>query len=307
VVLFRGDLVSTEELLKQADLAMYKAKEGGRNMVCFFEAAMQALLESRTLLENALRQALPNGELELFYQLQTNEARELLGAEVLLRWRSAVLGMVPPAEFIPMAEKTKLILPIGQWVLETACRQLKAWESHPVLCNKHLAVNISPVQFHQPDFVRQVMSILSESGADPRLLELELTENLVLEDVEEATRKMDALKAIGVRFSMDDFGTGYSSLQYIKRLPIDLLKIDQSFVRDILLDQGDAMMVQTIAGMAHNFGFDVIAEGVETHEQLAPLILRGCAMFQGYLFSKPVPLADFEQLANKWPSARTAE
>ncbi|MBI5005795.1 MAG: EAL domain-containing protein [Nitrosomonadales bacterium] len=301
VVLFRGDLVTTEELLKQADLAMYKAKERGRNMVCFFEASMQALLESRTLLENALRQALPNGELELFYQLQTNEAKELLGAEVLLRWRSAVLGIVSPAEFIPMAEKTKLILPIGHWVLETACRQLKAWEKHPVLASKHLAVNISPVQFHQPDFVRRVMDVLDVSGADPRLLELELTENLVLEDVQEATRKMDALKAIGVRFSMDDFGTGYSSLQYIKRLPIDQLKIDQSFVRDILTDPGDAMMVQTIAGMAHNFGFDVIAEGVETQEQLAPLILRGCVSFQGYLFSKPLPLAAFEALVAQWP------
>ncbi|MDP2143977.1 MAG: EAL domain-containing protein [Gallionella sp.] len=300
VVLFNGDENPIDELLKQADMAMYQAKAGGRNMVRFFEPSMQAVLESRALLENALRQALPNGELELFYQLQTNEAKELLGAEVLLRWHSATLGTVPPAQFIPLAEQTKLILPIGLWVLETACKQLKAWETDPVLKDIHLAVNISPVQFHQLDFVRQVKSILADIGTDPRMLELELTENLVLDDVAEATAKMMALKEIGVRFSMDDFGTGYSSLQYIKQLPIDMLKIDQSFVRDILTDPGDAMMVQTISSMAHNFGFKVIAEGVESDEQLLPLIERGCGQFQGYLFSKPVPLSEFESLAARW-------
>lgn len=300
VVLFRGSGVASEELLKQADLAMYQSKESGRNKVSFFEASMQAVLESRTLLEGALRQALPKGELELYYQLQTDEAKSLLGAEVLLRWRSAELGLVSPAEFIPMAEQTNLILPIGRWVLESACRQLKAWESHPVLGEMYLAVNISPVQFHQPDFVHQVKAILEESGADPRKLELELTENLVLEDVEEAMRKMSALKEVGVRFSMDDFGTGYSLLQYLKRLPIDLLKIDQSFVRDILTDPDDAMMVQTIAGMAHSFGFGVLAEGVEEHAQVPSLIARGCGKFQGYLFSRPVPLAEFEKLVGEW-------
>lgn len=300
VVLFKGDEKSIDELLKQADLAMYQAKAGGRNTVRFFEQSMQAVLEARTLLERALREALPNGELELFYQLQTNHARALLGAEVLLRWRSPVLGMVSPAEFIPLAEQTKLILPIGHWVLESACKQLKAWEQHPVLRNMHLAVNISPVQFHQPDFVRQVKLILAATGTNPRMLELELTENLVLDDVEEATRKMLALREIGVRFSMDDFGTGYSSLQYIKQLPIDMLKIDQSFVRDILTDVGDAMMVRTISEMAHNFGFNVIAEGVETYEQLLPLMDRGCHQFQGYLFSRPVSLTDFETLVEEW-------
>jgi diguanylate cyclase (GGDEF)-like protein/PAS domain S-box-containing protein len=305
IVLFRGDGVGSEELLKQADLAMYQSKEGGRNKVSFFEASMQAVLESRTLLEGALRDALSKGELEMYYQVQTDESRTLLGAEVLLRWRSAELGMVSPAQFIPMAEQTKLILPIGHWVLENACRQLKLWETHPQLGRMHLAVNISPVQFHQPDFVRQVKDILRDSGADPRRLELELTENLVLEDIEEATRKMAALKEIGVRFSMDDFGTGYSSLQYIKRLPIDLLKIDQSFVRDILTDSGDAMMVQTIAGMAGNFGFGVIAEGVEEHAQISPLVERGCSKFQGYLFGRPLPLADFEKLVEQWQQDRS--
>lgn len=300
VILFNGDEVDVDELFKRADLAMYQAKEGGRNMVRFFEPTMQAVLESRTLMEQALRQALPNNELELFYQVQTNQANVLLGAEVLLRWRSPVLGMVSPAQFIPLAEKSRLILPIGRWVLESACARLKAWETHPLLNTLHLAVNISPVQFHQADFVSQVKDILAASGANPMRLELELTENLVLEDIEEAIAKMTALKAIGLRFSMDDFGTGYSSLQYIKRLPIDQLKIDQSFVRDILTDTGDAMMVQTIVAMARNFGYEVIAEGVEEQAQLAPLIERGCDTFQGYLFSRPVALAEFEQLIDGW-------
>ena len=300
VVLFNGAEIGAENLFKRADLAMYEAKESGRNAVRFFEPAMQAVLEARTLMERALRQALPNGELELYFQVQTNQENTLLGAEVLLRWRNPVLGMVSPAEFIPLAEQTKLILPIGQWVLEQACARLKLWEAHPVLCNMRLAVNISPVQFHRPDFVRQVKAILAESGANPNRLELELTENLVLEDVEEAILKMTELKAFGVRFSMDDFGTGYSSLQYIKRLPISQLKIDQTFVRDILTDSGDAMMVQTIVAMARNFGYEVIAEGVEEHAQLSPLINIGCASFQGYLFGRPVALNDFERLIGGW-------
>ncbi|MEK7811978.1 MAG: diguanylate cyclase, partial [Pseudomonadota bacterium] len=214
VVLFSGDEVQIDELLKQADLAMYQAKASGRNMVRFFEPTMQAVLESRTIMENALRLALSNGELELHYQLQTNSARDLLGAEVLLRWNSAELGAVSPVLFIPVAEQSRLILPIGHWVLETACKQLKIWEKHPVLGLLHLAVNVSPVQFHQEDFVDQVKAVLAATGANPRRLELELTENLVLEDINEATRRMVELRAIGVRFSMDDFGTGHSSLQY---------------------------------------------------------------------------------------------
>ncbi|TNC99632.1 MAG: PAS/PAC sensor-containing diguanylate cyclase/phosphodiesterase [Gallionellaceae bacterium] len=300
VVLFKGDDTNSEELLKQADMAMYRAKDGGRNMVRFFEPAMQAALESRTLMEGALREALDKGELKLNFQLQTNEAMDLLGAEVLLRWNSPLLGSISPAQFIPIAEQTKLILPIGHWVLESACKQLKLWENDPVLCKMHLAVNISPVQFHQKFFVEQVKAILQSTGADPRRLELELTENLVLEDIDEATEKMNVLKQSGVRFSMDDFGTGYSSLQYIKRLPIDQLKIDQSFVRDILTDPGDAVMVQTISDLARNFGFDVIAEGVETEDQLPSLIERGCDMFQGYLFSRPIPIDDFEVLVKHW-------
>lgn len=300
VALFKGDDTNSEDLLKQADMAMYRAKDGGRNMVRFFEPAMQAALESRTLMEGALREALDKGELKLNFQLQTNKARDLLGAEVLLRWNNPVLGSVSPAQFIPIAEQTKLILPIGHWVLESACKQLKLWENDPFLGKMHLAVNISPVQFHQEFFVEQVKAVLQSTGADPRRLELELTENLVLEDVDEATEKMNALKQSGVRFSMDDFGTGYSSLQYIKRLPIDQLKIDQSFVRDILTDPGDAVMVQTISDLARNFGFDVIAEGVETEDQLPSLIERGCGMFQGYLFSRPVSIDDFETLVQRW-------
>lgn len=300
VVLFQGDEVPMDELLKQADLAMYQAKAGGRNLVRLFEPAMQAVLESRTIMERALRHALPREELELHYQLQTNNSRKLLGAEVLLRWNSAELGIVSPVQFIPVAEQSRLILPIGHWVLETACRQLKIWERHPVLGMMHLAVNVSPVQFHQEDFVAQVKGVLAATGANPHRLELELTENLVLEDINEATSKMVELRAIGVRFSMDDFGTGYSSLQYIKRLPIDQLKIDRSFVRDILTDPGDAVMVQTISDLARNFGFDVIAEGVETEDQLPSLTNLGCSTFQGYLFSKPVGLAEFERLVAQW-------
>lgn len=300
VVLFQGEDVEIDDLFKRADMAMYQAKEGGRNMVRFFEPEMQAVLESRTLMERALRQALHNSELELFYQVQTNQANQLLGAEVLLRWNSRELGPVSPAQFIPLAEQTKLILPIGRWVLESACAKLAEWALHPVLGKIHLAVNISPVQFHQSDFVLQVKAIIEKYRVDPRRLELELTENLVLEDIEEAIGKMTSLKEIGVRFSMDDFGTGYSSLQYIKRLPINQLKIDQSFVRDILTDTGDAMMVQTIVEMARNFGYEVIAEGVEEHAQLSPLIARGCDTFQGYLFSRPVDIAEFEQLIEGW-------
>jgi diguanylate cyclase (GGDEF)-like protein/PAS domain S-box-containing protein len=306
VVLFKGDGVPVDELLKQADMAMYQAKSSGRNKVRFFESTMQAALESRMSIESALRQALQNGEMELHYQLQTNNSRELLGAEVLLRWHSKELGHVPPVEFIPVAEQSNLILPIGRWVLETACRQLKAWESEPQFREMSLAVNVSPAQFHQSDFVDQVKTVLADTGADPHKLKLELTENLVLEDIEEATSKMVALRAEGVRFSMDDFGTGYSSLQYIKRLPIDQLKIDRSFVLDILTDPGDAVMVQTISDLARNFGFDVIAEGVETEDQLPSLVERGCDMFQGYLFSRPISIVEFEKLVTEWKTPSVA-
>lgn len=301
VVLFNGEALEIDELFKRADMAMYQAKECGRNAVRFFEPAMQTMLDSRALLENALRLAVPDKELELYYQLQTDRNMQLCGAEVLLRWQSKTLGMISPAQFIPLAEQTKLILPIGRWVIEAACARLKQWESHPLLSRMTLAVNVSPIQFHRSDFVSEIKSIIQEYGANPKRLELELTENLVLEDVDEAIRRMSELKAIGVRFSMDDFGTGYSSLQYIKRLPIDRLKIDQSFVRDILTDPGDAMMVQTIASMARNFGYEVIAEGVEEEAQITPLVERGCELFQGYFFSRPVPLADFEKLIDGWP------
>jgi diguanylate cyclase (GGDEF)-like protein len=304
VVLFSGEDIEIDEVFKRADMAMYQAKEAGRNSVRFFEPAMQTMLDSRAVLESALRQAISGDELELFYQLQTNRNKELCGAEVLLRWHSKTLGMISPAQFIPLAEQTKLILPIGRWVLETACSCLKQWESHPVLCMMTLAVNISPIQFHRTDFVSEVKSIISDSGANPKRLELELTENLVLEDVDEAIRKMAELKEMGLRFSMDDFGTGYSSLQYIKSLPIDRLKIDQSFVRDILTDPGDAMMVQTIVSMARNFGYEVIAEGVEEEAQIPSLIDRGCEMFQGYFFSRPIALVDFEKLIGEWQVER---
>jgi EAL domain-containing protein (putative c-di-GMP-specific phosphodiesterase class I) len=204
--------------------------------------------------------------------------------------------MVSPAQFISLAEENGLIVPIGQWVLERACAQLKAWQKHPLASRLPLSVNVSARQFRQLDFVEQVRACLHDSGIDPGRLKLELTESLVLDSVESVISTMHALKALGVRFSMDDFGTGYSSLSYLKRLPLDQLKIDQSFVRDIVTDPGDAVIVKTIIGMAHNLGLEVIAEGVETEAQRSLLLDYDCRMFQGYLFSRPLPLAEFEVL-----------
>jgi diguanylate cyclase (GGDEF)-like protein/PAS domain S-box-containing protein len=299
VSLFHQRGVSADDLLKRADTAMYQAKAAGRNAMHFFEESMQTQLESRAALEKELRYALAKEELQLYFQLQVDHQRRIIGAEVLLRWISPSRGFVSPAQFIPLAEETGLILPIGQWVLETACRQLKQWETAPEAHHLQLAVNVSARQFRQADFVRQVKETLEKTGANPALLKLELTESLVLVNVEDTIQKMNELKNLGVKFSMDDFGTGYSSLSYLKRLPLDQLKIDQSFVRDIVIDKSDAVIVKTIIDMSKNFGLEVIAEGVETEEQLEILLGNGCMAFQGYLFSKPVPSKEFEALVRK--------
>jgi EAL domain-containing protein (putative c-di-GMP-specific phosphodiesterase class I) len=296
VSLFCGDGQDVGELLKSADAAMYAAKNTGRNALAFFDPAMQATLETRTELGNELRVALQQGQLQLYYQAQINSEHGLVGAETLLRWQHPERGMVSPAQFIPLAEDNGLIVPIGQWVLEQACTQLKSWQNHPLASALPLSVNVSARQFRQSDFVEQVRQCLQRSGIDPGQLKLELTESLVLDNVESVIDTMYALKALGVRFSMDDFGTGYSSLSYLKRLPLDQLKIDQSFVRDIVTDPGDAVIVKTIIGMAHNLGLEVIAEGVETEAQRQLLLDYDCRMFQGYLFSRPLPLAEFEAL-----------
>jgi diguanylate cyclase (GGDEF)-like protein/PAS domain S-box-containing protein len=271
---------NSEELLRHADIAMYQSKKAGRNTLRFFDPAMQAAVSSRAALERDLRNALEHGQFLLYYQSQVYHNGEIIGAEVLLRWRHPERGLVSPLDFIPLAEDTGLILPIGQWVLDTACQQLKLWENHAGARHLQLAVNVSARQFHQTDFVKQVQQTIARHGINPVLLKLELTESLVLDNVDDTIAKMNRLKAIGVRFSMDDFGTGFSSLAYLTRLPLDQLKIDQSFVRNMGVKPRDAVIVQTIIGMANNLGMEVVAEGVETEEQRAFLERHGCSTCQ---------------------------
>jgi diguanylate cyclase (GGDEF)-like protein/PAS domain S-box-containing protein len=293
LTLFRGMEDSVEVLLKQADVALYQAKDAGRDSVRFFNPAMQTAIESRIALEGALRQAICKGELLLFYQPQIDQDGRCVGAEALLRWRRPEYGLVPPLQFVPLAEETGLILPIGRWVVDTACAQLKAWESDPRTRSLQLAINVSARQFHQSDFVAQVRESIERSGANPERLKLELTESVVLGNTDSVVERMQQLKALGLGFSMDDFGTGYSSLSYLKRLPLDQLKIDQSFVRDITTDPNDAAIVQAILAMSHSLGLQAIAEGVETEEQQLFLRENGCYAFQGYLFGKPMPIDDW--------------
>lgn len=293
VTLFCGDDHSANEVLKHADMAMYQAKESGRNAVRFFDPAMQLAVETRAALEADLRRALPEQQFHLYYQIQVDDQQQALGAEALIRWLHPVRGMVSPAEFIPIAEENSLILEVGDWVIETACQQLEIWAKNPASANLVLAVNVSAKQFRQVDFVDKVARLMQTYHVDPTRLKLELTESVVLNDVSGVISKMHALRALKVHLSLDDFGTGYSSLAYLKQLPLDQIKIDQSFVRDIVSDPNDAVLVKTIIDMAKNFGLDVIAEGVETQEQLAFLKRNGCLAYQGYLFSKPVPLESF--------------
>jgi diguanylate cyclase (GGDEF)-like protein/PAS domain S-box-containing protein len=296
ISLFRDNEISMDDLFRHADTAMYQSKTSGRNTLRFFDPDMQASLEARATLEADLRHALSQQQFKLFFQIQVNAVNHPIGAEALLRWLHPERGLVSPLQFIPLAEDTGLILPIGQWVLETACAQIKAWETNPLACELQLAVNVSARQFHQPDFVEQIRATLKKTGADPARLKLELTESVVLGNIDNAVAKMHELKGIGVHFSMDDFGTGYSSLSYLTQLPLDQLKIDQSFVRNIGTKPTDAVIVQTIIGMGNSLGMEVIAEGVETETQRDFLERNGCHAYQGYLFSKPVPIGEFEAL-----------
>jgi diguanylate cyclase (GGDEF)-like protein/PAS domain S-box-containing protein len=299
ISLFLGYLENMEDLLKHADIAMYQSKTAGRDAIRFFDPDMQAAIEARSELDRQLRQALARMQFCLHYQIQVDGQGRPLGAEVLLRWKHPKRGLVHPMHFIALAEETGLIVPIGLWVLQTACAQLKAWQHNALTRDLTLSVNVSAKQFLQADFVAQVQRLLLESGAQPYHLKLELTESAVLESVEETISKMQELKLLGLSFSMDDFGTGYSSLQYLKRLPLDQIKIDQSFVRDIATDPNDAAIVQTIIAMADSMDLGVMAEGVETREQREFLDKHGCQAFQGYLFSKPVPIEKFEILLGK--------
>jgi diguanylate cyclase (GGDEF)-like protein len=294
IAMFKGHEDSVDDLLKYADVAMYQAKTAGRNAIRFYDPETQSAIEERADLETELRLALEERQFLLYYQVQVDGRHRPLGAEVLLRWEHPQRGLVPPMQFIPLAEETGLIVPIGLWVLQTACAQLKAWQGSALTRDLTLAVNVSAKQFRQPDFVARVRRALQESGAKPSHLKLELTESMVLENVEDTIEKMRELKLLGVSFSMDDFGTGYSSLQYLKQLPLDQIKIDRSFVRDIATDTNDAAIVQTIIAMSDALGLNVIAEGVETQAQHEFLDEHGCHAFQGYLFGKPLPLAQFE-------------
>jgi diguanylate cyclase (GGDEF)-like protein len=294
--LFFAEAESVETLLKHADLAMYKAKDAGRNTLRFFDPAMQTALDVRSALETDLRRATEGGQLRLYYQPQVDNASRLIGAEALLRWEHPERGMVMPGSFISLAEETSLIRPIGEWVLTTACVQIKAWSTASATRDLKLAVNVSARQFRQPGFVDQVRKILTQTGANPQSLKIELTESMVLDDVGDTFEKMHALKALGIGFSLDDFGTGSSSLSYLTRLPLDQLKIDRSFVVNLPDDRNDAIIAQTIITMGKSLGLDVIAEGVETEAQREFLDRHDCSAYQGYLFSRPLPLAEFSRL-----------
>ena len=294
VSLFRGHVENESDLLRQADLAMYQAKAAGRDAVRFYDPQMQAALDRHAALEEDLRHAMSKQEFQLHYQVQVDNQARPLGAEVLLRWQHPERGFVYPDQFIPVAEDTGLIVPIGLWVLEAACTQLALWQDDPLTRELTLAVNVSARQFRQMDFVAQVQRILRDCASNPERLKLELTESVVLENIEDAIEKMQSLKALGVEFSIDDFGTGHSSLSYLKRLPLAQIKIDRSFVRDIATDPNDAAIVNTIIAMSRTLGLNVIAEGVETEAQREFLDEHGCHAFQGYLFGRPLGLDEFK-------------
>lgn len=282
------------EILKRADLAMYEAKAAGRNSLRLFDAQMQQLLEARIKLEEDLRSALPQEQMHLAYQPQVTESGQVIGVEALLRWNHPVRGPVSPAEFIPLAEANGLIIAFGQWVLEQACIQLKRWESDPVCQSLSISVNVSVHQIRQHDFVDQMLQTIRSTGIDPRKLKLEMTESTLVTDAEATVARMAALKEVGIQFSLDDFGTGYSSLLYLKRLPLNQLKIDRSFIIDVMTDPNAAVIVRTVIALGQSLGLEVIAEGVETEAQRQFLASHGCAAYQGYLFSRPLAVEALE-------------
>lgn len=294
LTLFRGRTESADGLLKQAEVAVARAKDDGRNLIRFFSAAMQAVVAARAELELKLRAALAGNGFRLYYQPQLDRNGRVIGAEALIRCFDADGTMISPAAFIPLAEETGLIVPIGEWVLETGCAQLRAWQAEPATVGLTLSINVSARQFHQPDFVGKVAAAVERSRIRPGGLKIELTESVVLGDIETTVLRMRQIKALGVRFALDDFGTGYSSLSYLKRLPFDQLKIDQAFVRDMEKDTSSEAIVRAILALSRSLELEVVAEGVETAAQHELLLTRGCELFQGYLFGRPVPIEDWK-------------
>jgi diguanylate cyclase (GGDEF)-like protein/PAS domain S-box-containing protein len=291
---FIGGDMTVEESLRRADTAMYHSKDSGRNTLSFYDPYMQLVQETRVSLGYDLRQALSGNQLTIHYQPQVSTERDVYGFEALARWNHPIRGMILPSQFIPICEDSGLILSIGEWVLYNACKQLKSWEPHPNTVDWTIAVNVSAKQFHQIDFVENVSKILLQTGINPMRLKLELTESLVLQNIGDAIEKMSALRLLGVQFSLDDFGTGHSSLSALKKLPIDELKIDKSFIHDISTNQNDAIIVGTIIAMAKSLRLDIVAEGVETEEQFRCLKEIGCPAYQGYLFGKPKSVEEFK-------------
>jgi diguanylate cyclase (GGDEF)-like protein len=298
------------EILKQSDIAMDRAKQLGRNTIQFYQPEMQVAVKERLLIENQLREALQRNEMEIHYQPQLNAKGETVGAEALLRWNHPERGWVEPHEFIAIAEETGIILTLGEWVLRTACDQLKRWmdstDSGQAYRLPSISINVSPRQFRQRDFFQRIKQVIESMGINPRCIELEVTEGMLIENMEETAFKMEQLSGLGVRFAIDDFGTGYSSLHYLMRLPLHRIKIDQSFVHNMVKDPGRAAVVQTIILLSHNLGLDVIAEGVETEAELKFLQEKGCHIYQGYYFSKPLPPeAFFRYLQTRYRSNST--
>jgi diguanylate cyclase (GGDEF)-like protein len=298
ITLFIGQAESPDELMKRADTAMYQAKASGRDTLRFFDPQMQASVTQRASLEADLRHALDDKQFALHYQPQVDYRGRCFGVEALLRWQHPTRGLVSPAEFIPLAEETGLILPLGKWVMNTACAQIQSWSALPGMSHLTVSINVSARQFHQADFVDQVLDTLAKTGVAPDKLKLELTETLLVNNIEDVIAKMDELQSHGIGFSLDDFGTGYSSLSYLKRMPLQQLKIDRSFVRDITTDSSDAAISKTIVALADSLGLKVIAEGVETTQQRNMLAEQGCLNYQGYLFSKPLPAQQLELFLN---------
>ncbi|MDI1299039.1 EAL domain-containing protein [Methylotenera sp.] len=292
--IFVGKSDTVDEALKRADIAMYQAKSAGRNCLRFFDPEIQANADTKAILVDALRHGIGNNQFVLHYQPQVNRTGVLTGAEALVRWNHPQQGMISPLEFIPLAEEMGLILPLGKWVLETGCKQLVTWAGSAETEHLNLSINVSARQFHQPDFVAQVLDVLSVTNVNPQRLKLELTESMLVDDMDDVISKMTLLQAAGIRFSLDDFGTGFSSLSYLKQLPLYQLKIDKSFVQDVLSDQNDAVIARTIVALASSLGLSVIAEGVEIEGQREFLEGIGCYEYQGYLFSRPLSIEDFD-------------